>query len=123
MEPDLSISKINTYEYHTRVYLDWVGEPYIWCAYGNYPQHIFRLQEGDAYHPDFYLPRLDTYIDPKGFVRKGYYEDKYRRVEEEYPGRVQIFLGKTYLEQLKMFLKNQIKLHKYPPFILCVAKE
>jgi hypothetical protein len=90
-----------TYELAIAKYLDEIDEE--WECTNTSREHSFLLSTGQRYYPDFYLKRLDLYIDPKGWIQPQD-EEKYERVEKEYPGYCRILLGDTYLEQLKEIL-------------------
>jgi len=90
-----------TYELEVARYLDEVGEA--WEYVGRSREHSFLLSTRQRYYPDFYLKRLDLYIDPKGWFSLEN-ERKLKLVEKEYPGRVRVLLGETYLEKLKELL-------------------
>jgi len=90
-----------SYELSTARYLDSIGEE--WECVNKSREHSFLLSTGQRYYPDFYLKRLDLYIDPKGYWRD---EEKLALVEKEYPGRVVFLVGETYLEQLKVLVEE-----------------
>jgi len=90
-----------TYELEVAKYLDEIGEE--WECTNCSKEHSFLLSDESRYYPDFYLKRLDLYIDPKGWIRPEN-EKKYKLLEAEYLGRCKILLGETYLEQLKEVL-------------------
>jgi len=80
-------------------YLDETEEE--WECVNRSRKHSLLLSTGQRYYPDFYLKRLDLYIDPKGYWSD---KEKYTLVEKEYPGRIRFLVGKTYLEQLEELL-------------------
>jgi hypothetical protein len=89
----------SSYELEVAKYLDEVEEE--WEYVSRSKKHSFLLSTGQRYYPDFYLKRLDLYIDPKGYWRDG---EKYELVEKEYPGRVRFLVGTSYLEELRILL-------------------
>lgn len=92
----------SSYEYEIAKYLDSIEEEWRYVTYSKVDS--FLLSDRRRYYPDFFLPRINIYIDPKGFDR-----DPIKRgmVEKEYPGRVIFLIGKTYLIQLKEILCNR----------------
>ena len=90
----------SSYELEIVKYLDNIGESWI-CVNRSF-EHSLLLSTGQRYYPDFYLPRLGFYIDPKGFDRDPV---KRQLVETEYSGRVRFLIGNTYLDQLREVLK------------------
>lgn len=89
----------SSYELAVAKLLDATGEP--WEYVGKSKEHSLLLDGGRRYYPDFFLPRLNLFIDPKGFDR-----DPLKRiaVHRRYPGRVIFLVGKTYLTQLQLLL-------------------
>jgi len=92
-----------SYELTVAKYLDEIGEE--WECVNRSKEHSFLLSTGQRYYPDFYLKRLDLYIDPKGWIRP-WDEEKYKRIHEEYPSRVVFLIGDTYLDQLREVLSH-----------------
>lgn len=89
----------SSWEVAVAKYLDSEGEPWRYVTYSR--DDSFLLSTGQRYYPDFFLPRLDLYIDPKGYDRR---PEKTALVLREHPGRVVFLIGKTYLDQLKKLL-------------------
>jgi hypothetical protein len=103
---DGSIVKVQgTYEYEVAGFLDDRHEEWLYTGSGIYFEHILSLSDGRRYYPDFYLPRLNLYLDPKGYVWEDDRE-KYELVAREY-SNVMFLVGSTYLDQLKGVLSER----------------
>jgi hypothetical protein len=94
--------RVSTYEFHSCELLDELEEPdWLYTGTGKFKEHKLLLSDGRHWHPDFWIPRLGFYIDVKGYWREG---DRAKLALEEYPDRVKVLLGDTYLDQLQTLL-------------------
>jgi hypothetical protein len=93
------------YELRVCEYLDEIEEE--WEYVGQSKTHSFLLSDGSRYYPDFHLPRLSLYLDPKGFLRGGENAKAFRAQREYSRARIVVLLGDTYLEQLQELLGEE----------------
>lgn len=90
----------SSYELKVAEFLDAINEPWVYVTYDK--EHSFLLQDlRRRYYPDFYIPRLGIYIDPKGYDRA---PEKRKHIERMYPGKVRFLVGGNYLNQLSTII-------------------
>lgn len=73
----------SSYELFYARYLDSIHELWI------YEMETFELQDEMTYTPDFFLPRLEKFIEVKGWMRP-IYKDKIDKFKEEYPWDLEV---------------------------------
>jgi hypothetical protein len=98
LQDDVTIKIQGSYETGTCIYLDLAEESnWLYTGTGKFKEHRLLLSDGRHWHPDFWIPRLRLYIDVKGWWRE---TDRAKLALEEYPDRVRVLIGDSYLTQL-----------------------
>jgi hypothetical protein len=95
--------RVSTYELLSCQLLDELNFDWEYVGTGRVVEHRLLLSDGKLWSPDFWIPNLKLYVDVKGFWRVG---DRARLALEEYPDRVRVLVGETYLEQLRALLEE-----------------
>lgn len=71
-----------------------------WFAHGEFPAFVYQTDDGEShkYHPDFYIPQSDLYIETKGWFRE---KDKIktRLAWEQNPDKQLIVITREILRQ------------------------
>jgi len=73
--------KFHTWDYLYALYLDSIGEPYL---YELFTFELILNNRETTYTPDFYLPDTDTFVEVKGYWRDDA-ELKFNKLKEIYP--------------------------------------
>jgi hypothetical protein len=98
-------------------YSEWLTENgYEWM----YEPETFVLNDGSAYTPDFWVPRLNAYIEVKGWMRDEH-KKKIDSFRSNYPELSLIIANKEYLQNIECDLFSKHESHK--PTMKCAFCE